>query len=452
MFGFGWRSVSNGATRHRQARSDRGAEAIPVRVRASGLDPRDACRCCGRIRRACRRAARRDRSGNVLSTAGRWRKSRLLDADQRRRECQSQLRRSALPLRRSSVPRTVAITERCSGRPMFRASRSRSAVAESSPMSTCTSPSAPRSTSSMRCAEKSRRRRFSLRSACAERRGREVDGDVALGLHAEQRRQPTGLDGMAGEAAQHCPIAIDAADRCVAWDAHARCAPSSSPSLTIERNGSSLSRSGSDPERCEAIRLRAHMPTSSAAAVVARGARRTPVRVCRFPSRICSVQCECIAASSCWCGPHRAAALARSGRARGRAAASVCSSVWHIRANAAAGCGFARRIECVDVEIGRGEHRHHRCRKLDTVVECPESRRRQERCAAREHGAASASRPAMWRATRCRSGAQDGGARSRPGPISSSPTRRCAFSAVTTRIVLGDVADQLSAEVGHRLG
>ena len=66
----------------------------------------------------------------------------------------------------SSVrPRTVATSDRYNGRPRLRARRSRSAVAESRPMSTWTSASAPRSTSSMRWAEKSRRRRVSRPSA-----------------------------------------------------------------------------------------------------------------------------------------------------------------------------------------------------------------------------------------------------------------------------------------------
>ena len=35
-----------------------------------------------------------------------------------------------------------------------------------------------------------------------ERRRLEVDGDVGLGLHAEQRREPSGADGMSREALQ----------------------------------------------------------------------------------------------------------------------------------------------------------------------------------------------------------------------------------------------------------
>ena len=147
-------------------------------------------------------------SGSVLTSAAMWRKcvtSIPISADA------NPTRNASLRIRISSmeVPRAVAMTERCNGRPMLRARRSRSAVAESSPMSTCTSPSAPRSTSIIRCAEKSRRRRFNRPSAspsCAGSRWIAMSDSACTLSSGASQPGPTGCPGRRCSAWPHTTV------------------------------------------------------------------------------------------------------------------------------------------------------------------------------------------------------------------------------------------------------
>ncbi len=219
--------------------------------------------------------------------------------------------------------RTVATTERCSGRPWLRASRSRSALAESTPISTWTSPSAPRSTSSMRCAEKSRSRRF--------RRPSESPSDAGTRCTAMSHSVCTLSSGASHPASTGWP-----GRRRSAWP-HTMTSPTaayfgysyqmtfvSKPSVTALARSSPSRRAAVTPSAARRSVVCAHA-VSSAAGVDATSATST-WRVWRFPPWICSVQWPYIAASRSGCGPPPAgASRAASLRTRTRSCIGLCS-------------------------------------------------------------------------------------------------------------------------------
>ena len=346
-------------------------------------------------------------------------------------------RRSAA-LRASTVswesPRTVATTERCSGRPWLRASRSRSAVAESTPMSTCTSPSAPRSTSSMRCAEKSRRRRLRRPSASPSDAGARctaMSHSVCTLSSGASHPAPTGWPGRRRSA---CPRAITSP-----MTAYFGC----SYQLTVDVEAVSdrgeervtieahcASRRSRQGDRSLARRLRREPRASG------RSARRGPGGYAGSPSRICSVQWRCIAASSCACGPSPdGASGAASRRTRTSSCIGALQRVTH-PGERRRGRGLARWVEGIDVELAGREHRRHPAGVLAAVAadRDPGRERRPGRRQAPDD--ARSGRPRGAQLAR-RPGARDGAARSPRAPSSSRPTRRWAFSAVITDLSSG---------------
>ena len=270
----------------------------------------------------------------------------------------------------------------------------------------------------------------------AERCRREVDGDVALGLHAEQRREPSGADGMAGKSAQR----VSTRDHVSPMTAYSRmlvpadaCWRRIRQSTVGERARRHRGARALTPSAPQGDRVACAQAASSAAGVCARRAITKTWRVCRF-------------AVADLLGPvavHRGVESARAGRRRTgasgaasrRTRTSSCigrSSVWHIRANdaeaaalrAGSSASMSRSLVASTAEtqpavlaaVARGS----------TIRYVERRRGRRQAPGLREVSRATGS------AARSRPGARDGAARSPRAPSPSRPTRRCAFSAVTT--------------------
>ena len=282
----------------------------------------------------------------------------------------------------------------------------------------------------------------------AERRRGEVHRDVAFGLHAEQGSEPSRLHRMTGKSPERVSTGHDVAhhrvfrmlvpvqvrvesvsncgDKIVADDAHVR------------------SRRAPRGDRVAC----AH--AASRAAESMRASATSTWRVWRFPSRICSVQWRCIAASRSamrtfdgWRIRHR-----RAG-AHGRATAS-----------GSAACGTSGRTTPRPQSCAPGRAR--RCRdRSSRAPPTPGRRARSGRC-----------RMTTERDERGRGGetrqlqrGQDGhGLRNSLADAAGEAAQRdrsrrrllethkpVRVLRGDHRLVIGDLGDQLPAEVGHRL-
>ncbi len=263
-----------------------------------------------------------------------------------------------------------------------------------------------------------------------ERSRLEVNGDVGLGLHAEQRREPSRTDGMPGEPPQrmsaHDAIAIHRVlaklpprDRLVAFQpiGHRGGEPFAFETVCADTESSQAitrlrtcriercrRRRGEDHEDLTGVQLAV---ADLVGPVLTHGGIETRVRSghrCRFGG------CEPAHADQ---QLHRA-----------------IERLAHARECGGSG-GLARRVERLDVEIAGGEHRGHDSPALAPV------RSDHNAFAERRTGSARARDRAEGQAGHAeRSSLLTRRARRRraiaAGPDSSRPMSRCAFSAVIT--------------------
>ena len=188
-------------------------------------------------------------------------------------------------------------------------------------MSTCTSPSAPRSTSSMRCAEKSRRRRFSRPSASPSDAGTRCTAMSHSVCTLSSGASHPASTGWPGRRRSAWPRRHDVADRPRTLGCSYQC------SVRVE----TVSNCGDKVVALERAWRSHRAPRGDRSR--ARRRRRVPPECCATsapapggcgdsPSSICSVQWRCIAASRSGCGPSPVARRGPRAGAPGRAAAS----------------------------------------------------------------------------------------------------------------------------------
>ena len=282
-------------------------------------------------------------------------------------------------------------------------------------MSTCTSPSAPRSTSIMRCAEKSRRRRFNRPSASPSGAGSRWMAMSASACTLSSGASHPGPTGCPGSRCSAWPqTTLSPYTACSRYSDHVIAVLPSNPSVITSASAPPLRRCALTPSAVRRSHACVHVESSAVGVCAARTTKT--LRVCRSPSRIWSAQYRCIASSRRACGP---ATGADAGSASRRTRISSCigrSSVWHIRANAAAAAALrAGSSESMSRSLvaSTAENRPPRSHRSSRITTGSSNGARGRPAL----GMAPMVRRAMRNAAHCRRGARGAGAQSPPDPI-----------------------------------